>query len=658
MHDNAPQPSGSSPATIDPAAAGAAGHLAFWQLIAAACSLLAAVAASNEDARSALFFGVSGLTAAALAVACRRLRASGRAWASDRLLWFAAASVWMLAMAVAAGACLRFDAGLEILGVARVGRERLQMLATVIGMGFATLALMTMAFGERGRRAPWLGKRTSAAWLLAVLLLGPEIHLRDNAGRWVMTRQALPEVVVQPWGQRVTLTRIATGETDESGAEIEILCPTWRSDRWLLLRLERHLAPDTYDESVLATWRASCGDEGEKTLANGEAAESALVRGDVATFLSNANGLGSTDVIALPLDRFGPSLRQRLSDRIPPSQRAGMTVFDLILVEGTDEQVKQSLPGEEDIRPHHRYALYARGLGDLAAHMPSMTAESYTEEQVRTASVYARLAIANPMMIAAAVGSPEVPYTGGYADHDFYFANRHCDAGYAEFLTQKGVKPSIEHARQLLDALILARFDSHNTQNIDTVIPTTLGLPGGKSIEQCPSLARWYGKTIPPRNSQDIERITSAVDEARRAAIQWRNIELPKSAAPATLAADAAVEMLVHTPPSAAAYCNWVNAAFWELVDPQEQVPETTPALLRLQEHWSEQPWEDIAVTRFDEHQAESVSAQCPLAQAGYSGDSPYTLAALDRSLKALGIPCHAGPKDDIGLPTLVCRSR
>lgn len=630
MHDNAPQPSGSSPATIDPAAAVAAGHLAFWQLIAAACSLLAAVAASNEDARSALFFGSNALTAGAMAFVCSRLRNSGKEWASDRLLWFAAASVWMLAMAVAAGACLRVGAGLEILGVARIGRERLQILATVIGMGFATLALMAMAFGERGRRTPWLRKRTSAAWLLAVLLLGPEIHLRDNAGRWVMTRQALPEVVVQPWGQRVTLTRIATGETDESGAETEILCPTWQSDRWLLLRLDRHLVPDTYDESVLATWRASCGDEGEKALANGEAVESALVRGDVATFLSNANGLGSTDVIALPLDRFEPSLRQRLSDRIPPSQRAGMTLFDLILVEGTYEQVKQSLPGEEGIHPHHRYALYARGLGDLAA----------------------------PMMIAAAVGSPEVPYTGGYADHDFYFANRHCDAGYAEFLNQRGVKPSIEHARQLLDALILARFDSHNTQNIDTVIPTTLGLPGGKSIEQCPSLARWYGKTIPPRNSQDIERITSAVDEARRAAIQWRNVELPTSAAPATLAADAAVEMLVHTPPSAAAYCSWVNAAFWELVDPQEQVPETTPALLRLQEHWSEQPWEDIAVTRFDEHQAEAVPAQCPLTQSGYSGDLPSTLAALDRSLKALGIPCQVGPKDDIGLPTLACRSR
>jgi hypothetical protein len=658
MHDNAPQPSENSPATIDSAAASAAGHFAVWQLIGAACSLLASVAAFNEDARSALFFGLSGLTAAALAFMCRRLRASGRTWANDRLLWFAGAAAWMLAMAVTAGACLHVEAGLGILGFVRIGRGPLQMLAMVIAAGFATLALMTMAFGERGQRTRWLAKRMSVAWVLAVLVFGPQIPLRDNASRWTLTREAITDALAQPWAKRVTLTRVATGQIDENGAEIAISCPAWRSDRWLLLRFDRHLAPDTYDEALLATWRTSCADEGEEALANGVAAESALLRGDVATFLSNTDGLRLTDVIGLPLDRFEPALRQRLSDRIPPSRQSGMTLFDLILLEGTDQQVKRSLPGEEGIHPHHRYALYARGLAGLAAHMPRMTAESYADEQVGSASVYAQLGIVNPLAFASVLGPPNVPYTGGYTDHDFHLANRHCDAGYAEFLAQKGLEPTIEHARQLLEALILARFDSHSSQNIDTLIPTTVGLPAGKTIEHCLSLARWYGKMIPPRHPQDIERIILAVGEARMAAIYWRDRGLPTSAEPPTLAADAAVEMLMHTPPSAAAYCSWVNAAFWELVDPREQVPETTPALLRLQGHWSKQPWEDIAVTRFDEHQAETVPAQCPLTQSGFSGDLPSTLAALDRSLKALDIPCHAGPKDDIGFPTLACRSR
>ncbi len=658
MHDNAPQPSASSTATIDPDAASAAGHFAAWQLIAAACSLLAAVAAFNEDGRSALFFGSNALTATVLAFVCRQLRHSGRPWANDRLLWFAGAAVWMLAMAVAAGACLRFEAGLEILGFVRISRWPLQVLAMVIAVGFATLALMTMAFGELGQRTRWLAKRMSVAWVLAVLVFGPEIPLRDNAGRWTLTRQTLPEAVAQPWVRHVTLQRFATGRLDENGADITILCPAWRSDRWLLLRLERHLAPDTYDESVLATWRASCADEGEEALASGEAAESALLRGDVPTFLANANGLQSTDVIALSLDRFEPSLRQRLSDRIPPSRHAAVTLFDLILVEGTDEQVRQSLPGEEDIHPHHRYALYARGLAELAAHMPRMTAESYGDEQMQAASAYAQLGIVTPLAFVSVLGPPNVPYTGGYTDHDFYVANRHCDEDYAEFLAQKGLQPTIDHAGQLLDALILARFDSQSAQGIDTFFPTTLGLPAGKTIEQCPSLARWYGKTTPPRNSQDIERITSAVAAARRAAIHSRNLGLPTSAEPPTLAADAAVEMLMHTPPSAAAYCSWVNAAFWELVDRREEVPETTPALRRLQGHWSEQPWEDIAVTRLDERKGKALPASCPLEQSGYSGDLPSTLAALDQSLEALGIPCQVGPEDDAGFPTLACQSR
>ena len=254
MHDNAPQPAERSPATIDPAAAArAAGLFALWPLIGAACSLLAAVAALNEDARSALFFGSNALTAGAMAFVCRRLHDSGKEWASDRLLWFAGASAWMLAMALVAGASLHVEAGLGILGFVRISRWPLQMLGMVIAMGFAALALTTMAFGKRGLRTPWLRKRTSGVWLLAVFLLGPEIPLRDNAGRWTLTRQTLPDAIAQPWARHATLQRVATGQVDENGAEVTILCPAWRSDRWLLLRLERHLAPDTYDESMLAT---------------------------------------------------------------------------------------------------------------------------------------------------------------------------------------------------------------------------------------------------------------------------------------------------------------------------------------------------------------------------------------------------------------------
>lgn len=625
-----------------------------WQMLTAGWSALAAIASFQEIGEAGLLFGGMALACGLTALGMKQVP----------LRWWQPLPYRLISVAALAVHALIF--GLLVQGVS----SRLGVMPLLAGWmirphGFL-LATLAVAAAWVGVFAFWTWRwlrggrlasvRTLVLWLpitaMAGIAMGPSFELYNGLSKGTLIKRSLQDAAQKPWGRQVRLVTHDTDEFDGQGQRRRVSC---------IAHEQRHLAwltvisatsePELDDDAARAARWARCERESEAALQSGEAIEAALLKGDVSGYLRQIPADHLAYPIGLTPERLPQTLQAQLTRWLPQDVRQAPTVYDLAIATQQTDFVTRHLPGEDDVKPHLRQALFQLGQARLIEPLPGKTPESieadrqaHREQILGMAQHLGGSIWANPMLYAAlGAGESRAGFTGGFTAFDYFYANRHCDLPYARYLKSRDISPQVGHAQHLLSLLAFAQ---HGSSPFFKFADDSLGEPNEGDLAACRELATWYGEQVRYQNAEDFEGAYDHIMgliHARPTPPLLGGAELVPSVLAALMRAQA---------PSTAHRCAWVNATFWPLVDPTENVPPLHDALLKLSPMLRAQPSTRAASGAAAVDPATDASAPCLLNQMAYSSD-PQTLSRLNRRLKELGLPCQGEPHRNPDLPRL-----
>lgn len=625
-----------------------------WQMLTAGWSALAAIASFQEIRGAGLLFGGMALACVLTALGMKQVP----------LRWWQPLPYRLISVAAMAVHALIF--GLLVQGVSsKLGVMPLLAGWVIRPHGFL-LATVAVAAAWVGVFAFWTWRwlrggrlasvRTLVLWLpvaaMAGIAMGPSFELHNGRSDRTWIKRSLQDAAQKPWGRQVRLAVHDTDEFDGQGQRRRVSCieSEQRHLAWLSV-ISATSAPELDDDAAPAARWARCERESEAALQSGEAIEAALLKGNVSGYLRQVTAAHLADPIGLTPERLPQTLQAQLTRWLPQDVRQAPTVYDLAIATQQTDFVTRHLPGEDDVKPHQRQALFQLGQARLIEHLPGKTPESieadrqaHREQILGMAQHLGGSIWANPMLYAAlGAGESRAGFTGGFTAFDYFYANRHCDLPYARYLKSRDISPQVEHAQHLLSLLAFAQ---HGSSPFFKFADDSLGEPNEGDLAACRELATWYGEQVRYQNAEDFEGAydhMTGLMQARPTPPLLGGAELVPSVLAALMRAQA---------PSTAHRCAWVNATFWPLVDPTENVPPLHDALLKLSPMLRAQPSTRAASGAAAVDPATDASAPCLLNQMAYSSD-PQTLSRLNRRLKELGLPCQGEPHRNPDLPRL-----
>jgi hypothetical protein len=291
------------------------------------------------------------------------------------------------------------------------------------------------------------------------------------------------------------------------------------------------------------------------------------------------------------------------------------------------------LPEPSRILPHQRQGLFALGLAGTLRGVPS------NQENA----------------------------TGGFAEFDYFVANRSCDLRYAQALSTLGAQPGTVHILHLLSTIGHAQYRNLESE-FAQVFPDadeTLGFPNEQQLHQCTALAQWYGVTVKDFNTGDptgrAARYMQVYRVADAAVLQRRLRGYVTEAGPnrvsdATVHGDpailvnAAALFLQAQPASYDQFCAWADTSLtWTDLE-RDQPPGMTAAMASLPARWK------AAATVY-----RTPGVACQVAGIyGYTNPNKDprgdAIRFMNAAMRKTGLPCHANPDRSNEMEHIVCQ--